>query len=62
MTTPPSAIRARLGSMGVTFSTLHAFHFSIYMLKMVAYVTILGLSHHNNSAVLSELELLNYLK
>jgi hypothetical protein len=51
-----------LGSMGVFFSSLHAFHFSIYMLKMVGYVTILGLSQHNNSAALLDLELLNYLK
>jgi len=29
---------------------------------MVDYVTILGLSQHNNSAALSGLELLNYLK
>jgi hypothetical protein len=47
---------------GFSFLTLHAFHFSIYMLKMVAYVTILGLSHQNKSAALSELEPLNYLK
>jgi len=32
------------------------------MLKMVGYVTILGLYQHNNSAALSDLEPLNYLK
>jgi hypothetical protein len=32
------------------------------MLKMVGSVTILGPSQHNNSAALSDLELLNYLK
>jgi len=31
------------------------------MLKMVGYVTILGLYQHNNSAALSDLESLNYL-
>jgi hypothetical protein len=45
-----------IGSVGVFFSPLHASHFSIYTLKMVGYVTILGLYQHNNSAALSDLE------
>jgi hypothetical protein len=51
-----------LGRWGFSFPPLHAAHFSIYMLKMVGSVTILGPSQHNNSAALSDLELLNYLK
>jgi len=50
------------GQWGFSFPPLHASHFSTYMLKMVGYVTILGLYQHNNSAALSDLEPLNYLK
>ena len=51
---PPSAILDWFGRWGFSFSTLHApYLFDIYMFKMVAYVTIFGLSPRNNSEALS---------